>query len=266
MWKQLKRVSIPVLSGDKWTYGSWKAAFMACVDKAPATLEYKLLQLKKYLSGEALKAVESLGHLAEAYEAAQSRLERKYKGQRRQINLYMVELDQFRPIRASFGMQSVDGRTSTRVSAFTTTRMNRDMRPIDWKVQATKWKHLQGINFPYLGPRPIVDMLIGIDYAELHYSIKGIRGQPGESVARQTPLGWTCIGAADVVDGSSPCTNLNVAYFVHPEMKELTSVLQKLWEIETSDSELKRERESETGRRFSHQKILKLSSVQEWKI
>ena len=99
MWKQLTRVSIPVFSGDKRSYGSWKAAFMACVDKAPATAEYKLLQLKKYLSGEALAAVESLGNSAEAYEAAKSRLERKFGGQRRQINLHLEELDQFRPIR-----------------------------------------------------------------------------------------------------------------------------------------------------------------------
>ena len=99
MWKQLTRVSIPVFSGDKRCYGSWKAAFMACIDKGPATAEYKLLQLKKYLSGEALKAVESLGHSPEAYETAKSRLERKYGGQRRQVNLYMEELDQFLPIR-----------------------------------------------------------------------------------------------------------------------------------------------------------------------
>ena len=46
--------------------------------------------------------MKSLGHSAEAYEAAKSRLERKYGGQRRQINLYMEELDQFRPIRAGF--------------------------------------------------------------------------------------------------------------------------------------------------------------------
>ena len=99
MWKQLTRVSIPVFRGDKRSYGSWKAAFMACVDKAPATAMYKLLQLKKYLSGEALAAVESLGHSAEAYEAAKSRLERKFGGHRRQINLHLEELDQFRPIR-----------------------------------------------------------------------------------------------------------------------------------------------------------------------
>ena len=44
MWKQLKHVTIPVFSGDKKTYHSWKAAFTACVDQAPVTVEYKLLQ------------------------------------------------------------------------------------------------------------------------------------------------------------------------------------------------------------------------------
>ena len=101
MWKQLTRVSILLFSarGDKRCYGSWEAAFMACVDKALATAGYKLLQLKKYLSGEALKAVESLGHSPEAYETAKSRLERKYDGQLRQVNLFLEKLDQFRPIR-----------------------------------------------------------------------------------------------------------------------------------------------------------------------
>ena len=99
MWKQLTRVSIPIFNGDKRSYGGWKAAFVACVDKAPATTEYKLLQLKKYLSGEALRAVESLGHSATAYEAAKERLGRKYGGQRHQVNLYIEDLYNFCPIR-----------------------------------------------------------------------------------------------------------------------------------------------------------------------
>ena len=33
--------------------------------------------------------------------------------------------------------------------------------------------------------------MIGIDYAELHFSIRDVHGQPGEPVARLTPLGWT---------------------------------------------------------------------------
>ena len=99
LWKQLKRVSIPVFSGEKSTYENWKAAFLACIDKAPATPEYKLLQLRQYLSGEAIKVIENLGHSAAAYEAAKSRLERKYGGTRRQIALYIEELESFRPIR-----------------------------------------------------------------------------------------------------------------------------------------------------------------------
>ena len=89
MWHQLKRFSIPVFSGDKRLYEGWKTAFMACVDKAPATPEYKLLQLRQYLSGEALKVVEPLGHSAAAYETAKERLERKFGGKRLQIALHL---------------------------------------------------------------------------------------------------------------------------------------------------------------------------------
>ena len=32
-----------MFSGDKRMYQNWKAAFMACIDKASATPEYKLL-------------------------------------------------------------------------------------------------------------------------------------------------------------------------------------------------------------------------------
>ena len=99
LWKQLKRVTIPVFSGDKKTYQNWKAAFMACVDQAPATAEYKLLQLRQCLAGDALKAIESLGHSATAYQTAKERLDRKFGGQRRQIALYLEDIDNFRPIR-----------------------------------------------------------------------------------------------------------------------------------------------------------------------
>lgn len=81
-----------------------------------------------------------------------------------------------------------------------------------------------------------------IDYVELHYSIKDICGQSGEPVNRLTPLGWTCIGAADVIAGSTPLTHFNMAYFVH----QLNSVIQK----------------ANTRGRVSLQRIWKLGAVQ----
>lgn len=58
-----------------------------------------MLQLRQYLSGEALQAIENLGHTATAYEAAKDRLERKYGGKRRQIAIYLEDLEHFRQIR-----------------------------------------------------------------------------------------------------------------------------------------------------------------------
>ena len=46
---------------EKRQYQNWKAASMACIDSAPATDEYNLLQLRQYLSGDASKVIENLG-------------------------------------------------------------------------------------------------------------------------------------------------------------------------------------------------------------
>ena len=43
LWRQLKKVSIPIFNDDKKKYEALKAAFIACVDKAPMSAEYKLL-------------------------------------------------------------------------------------------------------------------------------------------------------------------------------------------------------------------------------
>lgn len=72
---------------------------MVCVDKAPTSSEYKLLQLRQYLSEKAIRVTESLGHSTTAYQATKERLERKYGGQRRQVALRLQERDRFQPIR-----------------------------------------------------------------------------------------------------------------------------------------------------------------------
>lgn len=537
MWKQLKRIAIPVFSGDKRSYEAWRAAFMSCVDKAPATAEYKLLQLRQYLSGEALKVVENLGYSESAYVAAKERLERKYGGKRRQIARYMDELENFKPIRlgnsrdidkfadliditvvnlkdagrteelgngslynklqqklpesmlaqyhrwifeksksesveslkewiiqeaefqtiasetvrgldsndarrhkpginrtfisnaegigknirvrlckvcngqhgvwncdmlrkmdvpkrwsvakenrlcyrclgddhiglrcprsrkcgingckelhnrmlhkdrvsncgqhrqvenssahknciqekpekieieplnegevnnrtmiakdrnvvnhvtlrtvpvivrngnrsltvnallddastrtyinsdvaaelglegrlqtmtvnvlndecesfdtmpVEFDLESLNGRTRNRIVAFTTHKVTGNMKPIDWRQHQDKWAHLRDIEFPNIGERPKVDMLIGLDYSDLHYSFKDVRGKPGEPIARLTPLGWTCIGNPD---NDNNLTHFNYTYFVGKanDTSECDVLLKKFWDIE----------------------------------
>ena len=57
-------------------------------------------------------------------------------------------------------------------------------------MRQTQRTHLKGIQFPDPVISPIVDLVIRVDYAELHYSLKDVRGQPGEPVARLTLLVW----------------------------------------------------------------------------
>ena len=68
------QLSVPIFDGNKRNYNKWKAAFMACIDQAPVIAEYKLLQLRQYLSGEILKAIENLGRSAAAYQITKERL------------------------------------------------------------------------------------------------------------------------------------------------------------------------------------------------
>ena len=62
-----------------------------------------------------------------------------------------------------------------------------------------------------------MDLLIGVDYAELHYSFKDDRGQPGEPVARLTPLGWTCSGTVSGLRGGDHQSSFAHTYFVREQ-------------------------------------------------
>ena len=99
MMTQLERVSLPVFKGNKAQYPGWWAAFDQCIDKAPVTAEYKLLQLKQCLEGEPLEIVEMYGHSAEAYSLAKRKLEQKYGGKRRQMAIYLDRIAKFETLR-----------------------------------------------------------------------------------------------------------------------------------------------------------------------
>ena len=110
---------------------------------------------------------------------------------------------------------------------------------VDWNICAREWPHLEGLNFPQLGPRPIVDLLIGLDCADLHYSFKDIRGRPGQPIARLTPLGWTCIGALGDVCLKDSRSHFARTYFVLDQnsVEDVNVVLRQFWEIDSGGVE-----------------------------
>ena len=98
VFNKMRSVSIPVFDGDKRSYELWKATFLACVDSAPISPTLKLLQLRQYVAGEALKCIERLGFAPDSYSKALDRLERKFGGARRQVMVYLDELERFKPL------------------------------------------------------------------------------------------------------------------------------------------------------------------------
>eukprot|EP00117_Sycon_ciliatum_P035424 scpid12780/ scgid2970/ len=98
-WAHMQRIAIPVFEGEKRHFHSWWAAFSSCVDVAPVTVESKMLRLRQYLKGEPLKAIDSFGYSAAAYEAAKALLQRKYGGERRRVAIHLEEIDSMRQVR-----------------------------------------------------------------------------------------------------------------------------------------------------------------------
>ena len=91
-----------------------------------------------------------------------------------------------------------------------------------------------------------MDLLIGVDNADLHYSFVDIRGKVGEPVARLGPLGWTYIGPPDGRVESGTRTHTIRTPFtreVGPIIGtggccELDQTLKRFWEIESYGTEL----------------------------
>ena len=106
------------------------------------------------------------------------------------VNVTNGQTETFETTPVEVELESLEGNVKTTISAFTAERVTGNMKVIDWGKYAAKCTHLKGIQFPNPGIRPIVDLLIGVGYAEHPYSFKDVRGQLGEPVARLAPLEW----------------------------------------------------------------------------
>lgn len=94
----LERIRIPTFSGNKTEFQHWNATFTSCVDATAMSAQFKMLRLEACLAGEALETIKGLGYSEAAYEAAKSRLLRKYGGNRREIQCHVDELIKLKPI------------------------------------------------------------------------------------------------------------------------------------------------------------------------
>ena len=143
------------------------------------------------------------------------------RSQKVTVNVLNGQTKTFETMPVKVELESLDGSVKTAINAFTAERVTGNMKAINWGAYAAKWTHLKDIKFPVPGPRPFADILIGVDYAELHYLFKDVGGRSGEPVARLTPLGWTCVGSPSGFKGSDLQTSFTHTYLVREQKARL---------------------------------------------
>ena len=77
-------------------------------------------------------------------------------------------------------------------------------------------------------------MLIGVDYPDFHFSLKDIRGKPGQPRTRLTTLGWTCIGNPNNTTISQHQNQYTRTYFslTNGELGKVGDNSRKFWDVE----------------------------------
>ena len=109
------------------------------------------------------------------------------------VNVLNGQVETFETKPINVELMSITGNVSTMVSACTEARVTGNMPFVEWNKFKQQWFHIRNIDFPVSATKPVVDMLLGLECADLLYAMQEVRGKPGEPIARLTPLGWTCI-------------------------------------------------------------------------
>ncbi len=116
------------------------------------------------------------------------------------VKVYVLnnEIETFQSIPVNVTIESVDGQFSKSIDVKTCPhKVTGNYKMEDWRKSKKNWDHLMECDFPEPAGDRYVDLLIGVDNTELHFSRVDIRGEAGGPVTCLGLLGWTCIGSLD---------------------------------------------------------------------
>lgn len=157
------------------------------------------------------------------------------------------EVATFQSMPVNATIERVDGQFSNEISVKTSPRRGTgNCKVEDWNKSKPKWAHLKECEFAKPAKDGIVDLLIGIDNADLHYSRADIRGEGGGPIARLGPLWWTCIRSPDGRDSFRTRTHVTRTLLTRDPLKsgsvgvccDIDQTIKQFWEIKSCGTEL----------------------------
>lgn len=154
------------------------------------------------------------------------------------VNVLNNEVETFQSMLLDVTIKSLDGELSKDIKVKTCPkRVTGDYKVENWTQSKDKWANLKECDFAEPAKDGFVDLLIGVDNAELHYSRADVRGEEGEPVARLGPLGWTCIGSPEGKQWTGARAHVSRTLFSREQNVDgvccdVERTLRRFWEIE----------------------------------
>lgn len=150
------------------------------------------------------------------------------------------EVETFQSMPLEVTIESLDGEFCSDIKVKTCPkRVTGDYKVENWRQSKDRWVHLRECDFAEPAQDGCVDLLIGVDNADLHYSRADVRGEEGAPVARLGPLGWTCVGSPEGRQGAGARTHVSRTLFTREPTVSVDSVccdvdrtLRRFWEVE----------------------------------
>jgi len=161
------------------------------------------------------------------------------------VNVLNNEVETFQSMPLDVTIESLDGEFSKDIKVKTCPkRVTGNYKLQYWKQGKDRWSHLKECDFAEPAQDGLVDLLTGVDNAELHYSRADVRGEEGDQVACLGPLGWTCIGPPEGKQWSGAREHISRTLFNRgPNVSvsyvccDIDRTLKGFWEIENCSIE-----------------------------
>jgi hypothetical protein len=112
------------------------------------------------------------------------------------VHVLNNEIETFQSMPVNVTIESVDGQFSKSIDIKTCPRkVTGNYKMEDWRESKKNWDHLKECDFPEPAGDRYVDLLIGVDNTELHFSRVDIRGEAGGGLL----LVWVYLGGPALV-------------------------------------------------------------------
>ena len=157
------------------------------------------------------------------------------------VHVLNDEVSTFHSMPTSVTIESINGQFCKKIDVKTSPhRIAGSYQVEDWSKSKEKWPHLRNCDFAEPAKDCLVDLLIGIDQSELHYSMSDVRGPTGGPIARLGVLGWSCIGSPEgrIISGSR--THVGRTFLAvdnSDSNSDIDQTLRRFWEIEKCGTE-----------------------------